>query len=225
MDNQNSEFYNWNTYINDRAILRFEQEIGLHNQSINMNRYYVLSFIVKLFLNEKKKSKVIVRYFNDEKYIYISSSFILNNLRLLRIQRRALVNILDDLESNGFIQRHIDNYSQRFIKVNHNLIKYYDEDLEAISKSPHLQNLAEKIGVKFSKTTHNQLKDVYRFLNRLEDIEYFDEQFENFLKYKDYSNESLPRFKTFEDTWDNCNWEDLLQKLKHKTLLNQYKDY
>ena len=166
MYTMNTEYYNWNTYINDRAIVEFEHEMGLQHNQINMNRYYVLSFLIKIFIKSGRKSNIITRYFDQEKYNYVSSSFVLNNLRLLKLKRRAFVKILEELEKHEYIIRYI-NHNQRFIKINNKLLEYYDKDFDLINKDPNIKNLSFRLGNIFAKTTDFQREDINRFYYKL----------------------------------------------------------
>jgi hypothetical protein len=84
-----------------------------------------------------------------------------------------------------------------------------------------LKLLGQKVGAFFGKTDEFQLLDVYEFLDQLDDISGFEESFNEYVTFKDYSNESIPRFKTFREDWDQQNWGILLEQLKYKDTMSK----
>jgi len=225
MKKHNSENYNWNTYINDKAIIQFERLNGLENIKLNLNRYYLLSYLVDLYTNPKKKDKITSKYIDGERYIYVSSSFILNNLMLLKLEERSLLRIIDQLEEYGFLQRIIVSHIYRYIKINNELLQFYKLSNSSIVRPEHLQDLVVRIGTYFGKNKNHQFDEVYDFLSSLEDVDYFEEQFDYFVDYKEYTNESIQRFKNFCQDWDQQSWKDLLIKAQHKDTLNQLSNF
>lgn len=210
-----SDNFNWNTYINDKAIVEFEKENGLESNRPGMNGYYLLSYFIDLYTSPKKGKNIIYTYINDDKYIYVSTSFILKNLRLLKLENRSLIRIINVLEENGYINKSIRNGSQRFIKISDGLLKHCKPNSNKKGKSDLVESLAIKVGKRFAKTSKNQLTDVFHFLNNLQDLKYFETQFESYVKFKDYSNEIVHRFEKYCDLWDSHEWDLLLKQHKH----------
>lgn len=215
IDYRQGNNFNWNTYINDKAIVEFEKEYGLERFKPGMNSYYLLSYLIDLYTSPKKGKNIIFTYINDEKYIYASTSFIHKNLRLLKIEKRSLNRIFSILEDNGYINRKIQNENQRFIKISDGLLNYCLPNSNQKPLSRQIESLAIKVGKRFAKTTKNQLKDVVLFLNNLSDLEYFEQQFNNYEKFKDFSNEMPHRFEGFCEVWDKTDWGHLLKQHKH----------
>lgn len=216
--------YNWNTYINDKAIIEFERNNCLISSKIGMDGYYLLSFFVDLYINPKKAKNIKTEYINEVKYIYVSSSFILNNLLLLKVSKSTLIRNINKLERYGYIQRVILYNVRRYVKINQELLQYYKLKNKDMFQPKHLKELAKEIGDYFGRTTEHQLISVYKFLSNLEDIDYFKAKFHDYREYKEYSNEIRPRFENYCKTWDNENWIVLLQRQEHIELKNKYKN-
>lgn len=225
MINSREKGFNWNTYINDKAIVDFEKENGLSHVRIGVDGYYLLSFFVDLYINPKKEKNIKREYINECKYIYVSSSFILNNLLLLKITKRTLIRIIEKLERHDYIQKVVLNSSKRFIKINRELLKYYGPKNRIFQRPEYLKELAQEVGNYFSKTSEYQLDPVYEFLLGLKDLDYFKEQFVEFKNFKANSNEINPRFENFCKTWDDLDWKVRNEDQKHKDLVDQYKNH
>ena len=220
MKSSNKEQYYWNSYINNKAIVEFERHNNLSENKMNMNRYYLLSYFMDLYINTKKGNKITTKYIDGVKYIYVNSSFILNNLLLLKVEERTLVRIIEQLEYYGYIQRRVIKHVFRYIKINDELLQYCGVNSDEELRPKQLKYLAEEVGNYFGKTEDHQFSEVYEFLISLEDIEDFELQFNNYKEFKDHSNESIPRFKTFCEDWNQQNWRLLLEKLKNKEDIN-----
>jgi len=225
MKTNRTEHYNWNTHINDKAIVEFERGNNLSENRMNWNRYYLLSYLMGLYIDPKKGNKIKTEYIEDKKHIYVSSSFILNNLLLLKVEERTLIRMLLELENCGYINRVVIKKVFRYVRISdallhHCCLKNYDA-----LRPKKLNHLAKKVGNYFGKTDGHQLSDVYEFLDQIENIETFAQTFNEYKAFKEYSNESIPRFKTFSDDWDQQNWSILLEQLKYKDMVNKFENY
>ncbi len=124
MEGNKEDRYNWNSFINNKAIIDFEVENNLRSKRIGMNCYYLLSFFIDLHINTVNKNGIIKKTINDKVYIYASTLFIINNLPLLKTNRQSLTGYLERLERYGYIERFINDNYQRFIGINDELLKH-----------------------------------------------------------------------------------------------------
>ncbi len=209
--------FNWNTFINDRAIVSFENERGI-NAKIGMNHYYVLSYIAQSCLNPKKYNKLINRYINGRMCIYMTTSFLLRNLKLLKVKKRTLGNILEDLEKNGYITRFVLNRNERYLGLSGELTRHFRPDRDLGYLDSEFELLVVKVGRIFGMTTKKQLKVVATFLDSINDLNYFEETLNYYVAYKDYTSDIRHGFDNFTEIWDERNWSLLLEQRKQLDL-------
>lgn len=223
MKSKNKNAYNWRTIINEKAIWEFQSEMGLTHLKLSFDHYYVLSYIVELCTNPRKNNNLISKVIEGELFIYMSSSFILENLILLNIEARTLKRILSKLIENNYLERKIVNKNQRFLRPSNELQKFFKPNFQICNSE--LNNLAKEIGKKFGKSTKRQLIPVINFLESLNDLDYFKNQFDAYAEFKNYTNDIWHQFENFTELWDSNDWQILLDRRKHQDQISRFSDY
>lgn len=219
------DMYNWNTYINDRAIVEFQNNNNIP-YDLKIHHYYLLAKLVDLHL--KSDAKIKRKIINNVSYVYVANWLILDNLYLWRIDTRTLQSYILKLKENNFIIVDLtDKDNERYISINDDLLKLWTSSTntgtnEGLTITNDIKELAERVGRYFSKTNENQLKEVYAFIKSLNDIEYFKEEFLHYANYKDYTGEKKHSFKNYSKEWNNYDWFNLLEGYKMTEFKNNF---
>lgn len=214
--------YNWNTYLNDKAIIDFEEKNFINANSLKLEHYYVASFIAQVYMRPDSYSKLKTKNIQGHKYTYMSTHFILRNLKLLKIQERSLKRILKNLDDSNFIDRIVLNKNQRYIKPNENFIKCYSYSMHQDIDKNRVGELVSKIGRVFGKSKN---KSIFLFIRTLSNFNHFEEQFNSYVSYKEYTNEHFHSYEKFILIWDEYDWSLLLEKREMQEHMEQVSKY
>lgn len=225
MEKRVSVNYNWNTFINDRAIIDFQQSSNRDFSELKLEHYYVASFIAQVYMRPEVYSKLITEEFYGEKYVYMSTHFFLRNLKLLNGQERTLKRILKRLEEFNFIDRVVVNKNQRFVKPNDEFIKFYRYDMYEDIGKEQLNRLVDKMGMIFGKTSKSQRGTIRKFCKTLPNFEHFEQQLQAYLSYKDYTRDHLHSFDKFITIWDEYDWDLLLRNRETKDEIKRFENF
>ena len=150
----------------------------------------------------------------------------MDNLRLWNIKERQLTNIYDPLVENNFIETFVAPNNKKFVYINNELLNLWvgkNNNTEQVHAN--IIELGKEIGLYFSKTNEHQLKEVFSFLNKVKDLDYFKNQFNNYKSYKNYTNEKIHSFKKYCLEWNQYNWLDKLEREKVNELKKEFESY
>lgn len=119
---QDNEGYNYNLFCNDKAIATFIEKEKI-KVKIDAKFVRILAYLIKLADNER------LDFYIDGgvRYTYVSSSIILNQLKFINVDRRALRTYLGKMNELGFIRIIIRGENKRFVAINSNLLSLWDE--------------------------------------------------------------------------------------------------
>jgi DNA-binding MarR family transcriptional regulator len=213
--------FKYNVPNNAKAILEFENQYQIDAKKINLKHYHVLSFIAEICLKKRKSNKLISEMVNGKEYHYMSSSFILGNLPLLKIQKRSLVRLLDDLEKKGYIERIILEKTKRHVRITDALKHHYLQEHKDSNEDPLMESLVDLTARTFSLTSTNQKSNARQFILTLDEPEFYKQQLDSYSELKAYSNEYVHTFARFKEIWDSQDWSLVLEKRKHQDLVRQ----
>jgi hypothetical protein len=205
--------YEYNVSINQRAIIEF-----FRTKNINLERlkelkgehYFILSFIVKKYLNKNLVNKV----FKGGKYTWMGNSFFYDNLPLTFVKmaktekdkkkeydalKRNLQNYLKRLIDLGFIYRITENETTRFLRVDSVLLDKCNRG-ENRSSPLELVNKYSKKELKVIQKEYTQFLPYGRYPS-LEKSFFYNEHVDQYMydKYDFDKQDILLRFRLYLD--------------------------
>lgn len=218
---KNKNNYKWLIPINAKAICDFERRFGIDEKRIQSNHYVVLTFIVEICLKKRRTDKLISETVYGKEYFYMSSSFILDNLPILKIQKRSMVRLLEDLEQHGYIERIVLEKNKRYIRITNALKEHYLGETEEFDENSHIEYLVDRTSRIFSLTLPSQKNQARLFISSLEDPKFYQEQLNGYAELKEYSNEYMHTFSRFKEIWDSQDWSNVLERRRHQDLVKR----
>ena len=131
--------YRYNLYLNIKAIQDFLIKNNTQDIINDVKQIHILSFLIAIY----KEGNTDYRIDDDgTRYIYVSSSFILGNLRFMEIKARQLQNILRQLELAKTIKRKIIDKNQRYLTINLDLLNLWHKKNWTVTATSYMNQYA-----------------------------------------------------------------------------------
>lgn len=113
------ENYQYNIFINQKALIDFEEELKICTKRISYDHYVILAIIIISMKYENGFYKH--KYIEYDRYIFLNTCVFLKQLP--KIKPTMVYNKLLVLQDLGYILMVIENQNERYIAVNEILLK------------------------------------------------------------------------------------------------------
>lgn len=173
----NNDNYKYGLYFNFRAFETFFNDNGITTKT-TVKEVYILQFIINIFMRGKNIPFVIER---NERYILVTDSFLIGQLKYLNLKRRQIKNIIKTLECKKTIKRTIVGNNLRYVNVNSDLIQLHMGDDWTINAISYLNTYKPTILANVKNEFEHYFKD---FKGLLDD-------FNNIRQEKDLPNDCM----------------------------------